>query len=69
MTINGNIKHIIEKRNIKCWKLAKEIEVDPSNLYSILRGEVKNPTINTLIKIADYLNISLDELVGRYEKF
>ncbi|HBY3339707.1 TPA: helix-turn-helix domain-containing protein, partial [Clostridioides difficile] len=25
----------------------------------------KNPTINTLIKIADYLDVTLDELVGR----
>ncbi|MDI6169625.1 helix-turn-helix transcriptional regulator, partial [Clostridioides difficile] len=25
----------------------------------------KNPTIDTLIKIADYLDVTLDELVGR----
>ncbi|HBE9851514.1 TPA: helix-turn-helix domain-containing protein, partial [Clostridioides difficile] len=28
-------------------------------------NEKKNPTINTLIKIADYLDVTLDELVGR----
>ncbi|HGH5636703.1 helix-turn-helix transcriptional regulator [Clostridioides difficile] len=31
----------------------------------MLRGENKNPTIDTLIKIADYLDVTLDELVGR----
>ncbi|HBF7390285.1 TPA: helix-turn-helix transcriptional regulator, partial [Clostridioides difficile] len=28
-------------------------------------GENKNPTIDTLIKLANYLDITLDELVGR----
>lgn len=35
------------------------------NINEILRGKNKNPTIDTLIKIADYLDVTLDELVGR----
>ncbi|MDI3039393.1 helix-turn-helix domain-containing protein [Clostridioides difficile] len=31
----------------------------------MLRGENKNPTIDTLIKIADYLDVTLDKLAGR----
>ncbi|MCI9920303.1 helix-turn-helix transcriptional regulator, partial [Clostridioides difficile] len=54
MAINDNINKILRDRNLKAWKLAKEIGVDSGNLYAILRGENKNPTINTLIKIADY---------------
>ncbi|EGT4106351.1 helix-turn-helix transcriptional regulator [Clostridioides difficile] len=65
MLIGDNISQILRKRNIKPYKLAKELEIDESGLYKIIRNEKKNPTINTLIKIADYLDVTLDELVGR----
>ncbi|MCC0701482.1 MULTISPECIES: helix-turn-helix domain-containing protein [unclassified Clostridioides] len=65
MLIGDNISQILRKRNIKPYKLAKELGIDVSGFYKILRNEKKNPTINTLIKIADYLDITLDELVGR----
>ncbi|EGT4786332.1 helix-turn-helix domain-containing protein [Clostridioides difficile] len=65
MAINDNINEILRDRDLKAWKLAKEIGVDSGNLYAILRGKNKNPTIDTLIKIADYLDVTLDELVGR----
>ncbi|MCC0628121.1 MULTISPECIES: helix-turn-helix domain-containing protein [unclassified Clostridioides] len=65
MLIGDNISQILRKRNIKPYKLAKKLEIDESGLYKIIRNEKKNPTINTLIKIADYLDITLDELVGR----
>ncbi|MCC0718425.1 helix-turn-helix domain-containing protein [Clostridioides sp. ZZV14-6105] len=65
MLIGDNISQILRKRNIKTYKLAKELEIDASGLYKIIRNEKKNPTIDTLIKLADYLDITLDELVGR----
>ncbi|MDX5659497.1 helix-turn-helix transcriptional regulator [Clostridioides difficile] len=65
MAINDNINKILRERDLKAWKLAKEIDVDSVNLYAILRGENKNPTIDTLIKLADYLDVTLDELVRR----
>ena len=65
MAINENINKILKDRDLKALKLAKEIFVDSWNLYAILRGENKNPTIDTLIKLADYLDVTLDELVGR----
>ncbi len=65
MGIDGNLKKILKERDINVLNLSKELKIEPSNLYRITRGENKNPTINTLIKIADYLDITLDELVGR----
>lgn len=65
MLIGDNISQILRKRNIKPYKLAKELGIDESGLYKIIRNEKKNPTINILIKIADYLDVTLDELVGR----
>ncbi|EGT4872100.1 helix-turn-helix domain-containing protein [Clostridioides difficile] len=65
MLIGDNIKQILRKRDIKPYKLAKELNIDVSGLYKLLRNKSSNPTIDTLIKLADYLDITLDELVGR----
>ncbi|ALP05079.1 TPA: helix-turn-helix transcriptional regulator [Clostridioides difficile] len=65
MLIGDNIKQILRKRDIKPYKLAKELDIDVSGLYKLLRNKSSNPTIDTLIKLADYLDITLDELVGR----
>ncbi|AUA36814.1 phage regulatory protein [Clostridioides difficile] len=65
MLIGDNIKQMLRKRDIKPYKLAKELNIDVSGLYKLLRNKSSNPTIDTLIKLADYLDITLDELVGR----
>ncbi|MFL8634459.1 helix-turn-helix domain-containing protein [Clostridioides difficile] len=65
MLIGDDIKQILRKRDIKPYKLAKELDIDVSGLYKLLRNKSSNPTIDTLIKLADYLDITLDELVGR----
>ena len=65
MLIGDNIKQILRKRDIKPYKLAKELNIDVSGLYKLLKNKNSNPTIATLIKLADYLDITLDELVGR----
>ncbi|MCC0671635.1 helix-turn-helix transcriptional regulator [Clostridioides sp. ES-S-0145-01] len=65
MLIGDNINQILRKRDIKPYKLAKELNIDVSGLYKLLRNKSSNPTIDTLIKLADYLDITLDELVGR----
>ncbi|PBH36973.1 transcriptional regulator [Clostridioides difficile] len=61
MLIGDNIKQILRKRDIKPYKLAKELDIDVSGLYKLLRNKSSNPTIDTLIKLADYLDITLDE--------
>ena len=65
MLIGDNIKQMLRKRDIKPYKLAKELNIDISGLYKLLKNKNSNPTIDTLIKLADYLDITLDELVGR----
>lgn len=65
MLIGDNIKQILRKRDIKPYKLAKELDIDVSGLYKLLWNKSSNPTIDTLIKLADCLDITLDELVGR----
>jgi len=46
-------------------KLAEKAGLSYNMITKIEQGVAKQPTIQTVIKIADAFNISLDELVGR----
>lgn len=64
MTIGDKINQLLKLRNMKAYILAEKIETDPSNLYRIIRNENTNPTIRIVKKIADALEVSVDELIG-----
>jgi len=46
-------------------QLAKKADIPFSTLVKVEAGYTPNPSIKTLIKIADAFGIGLDELVGR----
>ena len=46
-------------------KLAEKAGLSYNMITKIEQGVAKQPTIQTVIKIADAFNISLDQLVGR----
>jgi len=60
-----NIKGLRKKHKISQEELAKQAGVTYSTLIKIESGANDNPTIKTMKKIADALEVSLDELVGR----
>ena len=49
-------------------KLAVEAGVSYNTIIKIERGEIKNPRIETVIKLAEVLEVSIDDLVGRKNK-
>lgn len=57
---------IIQNRKIKPYHIAKATGISPG-LMSEYRNGVKIPTVENLIKIADYLDCSIDYLLGRSE--
>ena len=59
-------KQILSERGITHYKLAKKtgINVNDSRLWK--QGKI--PTLSTLIKISDYLGVSIDNLIGRSVK-
>ena len=65
--INENLKKICEEKDISAYHLAKITQLPISVVAKIIRDEVKNPRLDTIIKIADALDVTLDELVGRRE--
>lgn len=59
-----NLYKIIEERGISAKKLSDDTGISTGNISDWKRGRCL-PSINALITIADYLNVSIDYLVGR----
>ena len=63
-----HLKNLAKIRKQKGWsqeKLAQEAGISYNTLIKIERGGIANPKIETVIKLAEALNISVDELAGR----
>jgi len=63
--LGKRIKVLRSKSNISQDQLAKKANIPFSTLVKIEAGYTPNPSMETLIKIADAFRIGLDELVGR----
>lgn len=61
-TIGENIKGIREHKGLSQKELAGMIEVNPAQ-YGRVENDKVEPTLKTLLKIADALEVTLDELV------
>ena len=62
--MGSNLRLILEERGISFRQISDEVGVARVTLYHISNGR-RNGNITTLWAIADYLKVSLDELVGR----
>jgi len=61
------LKNLKKLRNKKEWsqeRLSREAGISYNTLIKIERGGIKNPKLETLIKLAKALGVSLDKLVG-----
>lgn len=63
MKINDNLNRILKERNLNVHQLARGAGVSHENTYKILSGKNKNPGVYTFKKIADYLGLTIDELL------
>ena len=63
MNIGKNIQDILKKKEITPHKMAKNTGVSHASIYDILSGKNTNPGICMVKKIADYLEVSIDELI------
>ena len=58
------LKDLRKNNNVTQKQLAFDISLSERNYQSLEYGNVK-PSYETLIKLADYFDVSLDYLVGR----
>jgi len=63
--LSDNIKKFRKKKGMSQDKLAKLADVTHTTLVKLESGANDNPTVKTLKKIADALEISLDDLIRR----
>lgn len=62
-----HLKNLAKLRKQKGWsqeKLARKAEISYNTLIKIERKGIKNPRIETVIKLAKALDVSLDRLTG-----
>ncbi|MCL5772681.1 MAG: helix-turn-helix transcriptional regulator [Actinobacteria bacterium] len=60
------LKNLVNTRKQKGWsqeKLAVESGISYNTIIKIERGGIKNPKIETVIKLAKALSVTIDELV------
>ncbi len=55
------VKEIRNKKGVTQERLSEMVGINPKYLSSIERGK-ENPTLNTVLKLAETLGVSLDEL-------
>ncbi len=60
-----NIKKLRKKHHLSQEQLAQKAGITYSTLIKIESGSNKNPTLDTLTKLANVFKIKIDELVGR----
>lgn len=59
-----NLKDLREKMEISQREVARRLQMQPTAISAYERGE-KLPTVENLVKIADFFDVSTDELLGR----
>ena len=62
MSLGRNIRIIAYDKNIPLKELAEEAGVSQAMMTKIVQGK-KNPSVAKLVKIANKLGVSLDELI------
>lgn len=62
-------KLTIQEKKIKRKEFQESTNIDVSTTNNIVNGRCRNPTLMTLVKIADYFNCSIDEVIGRNKKY
>lgn len=58
-----NLEKLIDKEGISKNEFAKKIGIAPSTISSWYNKGYENISLKTLIKLSDYFNISIDELI------
>lgn len=64
-SISTTLKHLLKKSKKSGNSLARELGFPPPTINRLVIGDVKDPRLSTLIAIADYYKISIEQLIGR----
>lgn len=62
-TLAENLRKLREKKGLSQDRLAKLADVANNTIIKIEQGDNRNPTLETLKKIANALDVSIDKLI------
>lgn len=65
MNIGKNIEKIRKEKGISQERLSAKCEITKQSIYLIENNRTKNPSIKTLEKIANVLEVPLTELIKK----
>jgi len=63
--LSANIKKLRKRKKLSQDQLSRVANIPYNTLVKIESGKSSNPTFENLLKIANALDISMDDLVGR----
>jgi transcriptional regulator with XRE-family HTH domain len=61
-----NFSNILQQRGLKASQITKDTGIPGSSLSEWKTG-VRQPSYDNLLRLADYLEVSIDELLGRQQ--
>ena len=64
MKFSTRLKELITESNKTQKEIAKILKLSQNQIYYYIKGTAQ-PSIETLIEIANYFNVTIDYLVGR----
>ena len=67
--LSNKSKELRKEKGYTFAKLSELSGISTGRLSDLATGKRNNPTMDTLIKLADALGVSLDELVGRNNRW
>ncbi|NNM59868.1 MAG: helix-turn-helix domain-containing protein [Legionellales bacterium] len=59
------IERIMKEKNFTPTQLAKYCNLQQPTIHRLLSGQTNDPRLSTLLQIAEHLDITLDELIGK----
>lgn len=63
-TLSDNLNILMAKARLSSSELARQIGVPATTIKRIRNNEQSNPTVITLLPVAQYFSVSLDQLIG-----
>lgn len=64
-SLGDNLRRLRLGKRLSTYKLSFLLEIPRETINAIEGKTILNPSMKTLLKLADYFEVSLDELIGR----
>lgn len=64
--VSIGLRKMMKSHKLTISKLSDQSNIPEDTIKSIRSGKTKNPGIQTIIRLADALDCSIDELIGHH---